>query len=114
MLKWLLLGDSNSGKSMLLRRFVGEGFTETFITTIGIDFRRLYSSGGGGGGGGGHVQDGAGVVQHQIWDTAGQERFRTITQAYIPRAQCILLCYDRRYRAPARLPPLPRPRLVPR
>ncbi|CAG0913933.1 unnamed protein product [Notodromas monacha] len=80
--KLLLIGDSAVGKTCLLFRFSEDAFNNTFISTIGIDFKI-------------RVVDLDGKrVKLQIWDTAGQERFRTITTAYYRGAMGILLVYD--------------------
>ncbi|KAK2196497.1 bifunctional Small GTP-binding protein domain/P-loop containing nucleoside triphosphate hydrolase/Small GTPase [Babesia duncani] len=80
--KLVLIGDSGVGKSCLLLRFADDTFTDSYITTIGVDFRfRTISVGGK-------------RVKLQIWDTAGQERFRTITSAYYRGADAIVIVYD--------------------
>ncbi|XP_026192988.1 ras-related protein Rab-1B [Cyclospora cayetanensis] len=80
--KLVLIGDSGVGKSCLLLRFSDDTFSESYITTIGVDFRFRTVN-----------VDGK-VVKLQIWDTAGQERFRTITSAYYRGADGIVLVYD--------------------
>lgn len=80
--KLVLIGDSGVGKSCLLLRFSDDAFTESFISTIGVDFRFQT------------VKIGDKTVKMQIWDTAGQERFRTITSAYYRGADGIIMVYD--------------------
>jgi Ras-related protein Rab-8A len=82
LIKLLLIGDSGVGKSCLLLRYSDDSFTQSFITTIGIDFKIKTCL----------INESK--VKLQIWDTAGQERFRTITTAYYRGAMGILLVYD--------------------
>ncbi|MES1909523.1 MAG: Ras-related protein RABD2c [Cercozoa sp. M6MM] len=80
--KLVLIGDSGVGKSCLLLRFADDNFTDSYISTIGVDFRfRTVTI------------DGK-SVKLQIWDTAGQERFKTITSAYYRGAHGIIMVYD--------------------
>jgi Ras-related protein Rab-1A len=80
--KIVIIGDSGVGKSCLLLRFADDSFTDTYISTIGVDFR--FRS----------VNIDGKIVKLQIWDTAGQERFKTITSAYYRGANCVIVCYD--------------------
>ena len=80
--KLVLIGDSGVGKSCILLRFADDSFTDSYITTIGVDFRFRTIT-----------VDGK-RVKLQIWDTAGQERFRTITSAYYRGADGIIIVYD--------------------
>jgi len=80
--KLVLIGDSGVGKSCLLLRFADDAFTESYISTIGVDFRFRT------------VKIDGKTVKLQIWDTAGQERFRTITSAYYRGADGIIMVFD--------------------
>ncbi|KAL3127736.1 putative rab1a protein [Cryptosporidium parvum] len=80
--KLVLIGDSGVGKSCLLLRFADDSFTDSYITTIGVDFRFRTIK----------IDDK--IIKLQIWDTAGQERFRTITSAYYRGADGVVLVYD--------------------
>ncbi|BES95372.1 unnamed protein product [Nesidiocoris tenuis] len=80
--KVLVLGDSNVGKTCIVHRYCDETYYDTYISTIGIDFKQKIIS-----------VDGT-PIKMQIWDTAGQERFRTLTTAYYRGAMGILLMYD--------------------
>jgi len=80
--KILLIGDPAIGKSSILLRFSDDIFTQSYITTIGIDFRiRLINHNGT-------------KIKLQLWDTAGQERFRSVATAYYRGASGIMVIYD--------------------
>lgn len=80
--KILLIGDSGVGKSCLLLRFADDSWTDSHISTIGVDFKIKT------------LNCDQKVIKLQIWDTAGQERFRTITSSYYRGAQGIILVFD--------------------
>ena len=80
--KLIIIGDSGIGKSCLLNRFADDIFTDSYISTIGVDFKIRT------------IEVNGRVCKLQIWDTAGQERFRTITSSYYRGAHGIVLVFD--------------------
>ncbi|KAJ1548166.1 Ras- protein Rab-18 [Nowakowskiella sp. JEL0078] len=80
-LKLLMIGDSGTGKSSLLLRFIDDAWLQPdeVSATIGVDFKMKILD----------------IDDHKykltIWDTAGQERFRTLTSSYYRGAQGVIL-----------------------
>ena len=58
-----IIGDSYVGKTCMFLRFVDEKFSESYLSTIGVDFKQKS------------IEVDANKVKLQIWDTAGCERF---------------------------------------
>ncbi len=80
--KILLIGESGVGKSCLLLKYADDAYTESYISTIGVDFKIKTETLNGK------------SIKLQIWDTAGQERFRTITSSYYRGAHAIVVVFD--------------------
>lgn len=80
--KILIVGDCGVGKSCTMLRFTTNGFIDSHISTIGVDFRSKM------------VKQDDKEIKLQIWDTAGQERFHTITKSYYRGADGVVLMYD--------------------
>lgn len=80
--KLVIIGDSGVGKSCLLLRFADDTYSESYISTIGVDFKIRT------------IEHEGKTIKLQVWDTAGQERFRTITSAYYRGSQGIIVVYD--------------------
>jgi Ras-related protein Rab-1A len=80
--KVLLLGNSDVGKSSLILRYVDGTWSNTFIPTIGVDFKVKT------------IEVDNKKIKMQIWDTAGQERFRTVIASYFKGSHGVLLIYD--------------------
>ena len=60
MVKMLVIGDSNCGKSSLVLKYTEGKFDEGLVSTIGVDFKLKY------------LKKGDKTIAIQIWDTAGQ------------------------------------------
>ncbi len=80
--KLIVLGDTAVGKTNIVYQFTSQTFKESYIATIGVDYKVKDVS----------IDDTP--VKLQIWDTAGQERYRTITETYYNGAAGILLIFD--------------------
>ena len=81
-LSFILIGDSTVGKTCFLNRYFKNQFTETFLSTIGIDKEMK------------HVKVGNENYKLTVWDTAGQERFRCLPKKYYQNADGVLLLFD--------------------
>lgn len=69
------------GKTNLITRFCDNQFKNSYVATIGVDFKIKKMM----------VNDTK--IRMQIWDTAGQERFKNITQTYYKGASGIIMAY---------------------
>jgi len=82
LLKIVLIGDCNVGKTNLISRFTRNEFNSQSQSTIGVEFSTKS------------MDINGTIVKSQIWDTAGQERYRSITNAYYRGAVGALVVYD--------------------
>lgn len=80
--KYIIVGDSQAGKSSLGIMYTYKDFFNGSTSTIGID---LFLK---------NVDVDGIKYKIQIWDTAGQERFITLIRSYYRGANCILYCFD--------------------
>jgi small GTP-binding protein len=82
-LKFVLVGDSDVGKSQLVLRFSKDQFSQNPMQTVGMEFATRELS----------YCDNI-HLKAQIWDTAGQDRPLSLTQAYYRGAVGAMLLYD--------------------
>jgi Ras-related protein Rab-1A len=80
--KVILIGDSAVGKSSILCQYADKEFSDSHISTIGVDFKIAT------------IKVGSKKVKLQIWDTAGQERFKTIINSFFRGIQGVFLVFD--------------------
>lgn len=81
-LKIVLIGDSNVGKTNILTRYIHNTFYEITKATIGVEFATKY------------VKTNEIQLRLQIWDTAGQERYRAITSSFYKGSSGALVVFD--------------------
>jgi|UniRef100_A0A6C0LZT5 small GTP-binding protein len=80
--KFVLLGDSNTGKTSICMRYVNKRFEQIFQSTIGCSFMGKV------------IEVNDKKYSLDIWDTAGQERYRALLPMYYRSADIALICID--------------------
>ena len=77
-----IIGDSRTGKTSIINRYLGQEFSIDMISNIGIDKQEVIRK----------MKDGN-EMKIIIWDTAGQERFHSISSGTIKNSQGIIVCF---------------------
>jgi small GTP-binding protein len=81
--KVALIGDSGTGKTSILIRFIEDYFLEDTKSTIGVDFKLVSLQ-----------LDSKVYAKMQIWDTCGSERFKSLTSSFIKTCSAFILVFD--------------------
>lgn len=83
-LNFIIIGDTNSGKTSLVRHYSIPNYSYRFYyePTIGVDFSSKI------------IKKDSTFYKLHIWDTSGQERFRSITKSYYRDVLGIILCIN--------------------
>ena len=81
--KIILIGDSFTGKTSLINRYIHKSFADKYLCTIGVDFTMKAVE----------LTDKTNI-KLQIWDTAGMERYKQITTSYYRGAQACIIVFD--------------------
>lgn len=85
--KFIIVGDSNVGKSCLLLRYINNYFNDKKDSTVGVEFGYKLIE----------INDKNNniiPIKLHIWDTAGQESFKSITRSYYRASAGVILVYD--------------------
>ena len=82
LLKYIIIGDEEVGKSNLLSHYIDDRFTSEYQSTIGVEFRAK------------NVVIRNTTYRIQMWDTSGKENFRSIIRAYYKNTACAFVVYD--------------------
>lgn len=82
--KWkvVLLGDFAVGKTSLVRRFVYDEFSDSYLTTVGVKVTKKDIS---------IEQDNISLL---LWDIAGSDRFAPVTPEYLRGASGAIVVAD--------------------
>lgn len=81
-LKVVIAGNGNVGKTSLIRQFCEGKFEQTRVATIGVDFQTQT------------VDLPEKTVKLSIWDMAGQDRFQFIRAGFYRGSRASALVYD--------------------
>ncbi|MFX0022050.1 MAG: Rab family GTPase [Candidatus Hermodarchaeota archaeon] len=82
-LKIVLLGEANVGKTSLVYRFIENKFRENYKSTLGVNLLKKDMN-----------VEGYGDVSAQIWDLGGQESFKSLRSLYLEGANGAFVVYD--------------------
>ena len=83
LIKVVTIGDSGSGKTSLVHRFVNGTPLEDVRTTLGVEFSSKNFQ----------KEDGK-TIRAQFWDTAGNDRYHALTSSYFRGAVAAAVVYD--------------------
>lgn len=78
----LLVGDTNTGKTSFVKRFIFNKYDLTFVASIGVDFELKK------------IKYKNKIYTIRLFDTAGQERFKSITKSYFRLANAYFIFFD--------------------
>ena len=81
-LTFILIGDTEVGKSSFANRYFKSKFNEPFIATIGVNKENKF------------IKIANELYKINLWDTCGQERFRSLPKKYYQNADGVLLLFD--------------------
>ena len=80
--KIILLGNSNVGKTSIMKRYIDQNFEEKYFNTIGVDYEIK------------NIKILEEYVKLSVWDTAGQEKYRSINKRYYIGSDACFLVFD--------------------
>ena len=81
--KIITIGDSNVGKTSIIRRYVYNIFEPESLSTIGVSFSFKEVK----------LKNGT-TVKLRLVDTAGQEKFKSVTKSYYKNTEGVLFVFD--------------------
>ena len=82
LVKILVIGDFNVGKTNFILQFAEEQFIENAMSTVGFYLKSKI------------IKVASENIKIQVWDTAGQERYQSISKGLFQKVQGIIIVYD--------------------
>eukprot|EP00388_Colpodella_angusta_P001911 GDKJ01005952.1.p1 GENE.GDKJ01005952.1~~GDKJ01005952.1.p1 ORF type:complete len:224 (+),score=22.69 GDKJ01005952.1:43-714(+) len=82
-LKLVFAGDTEVGKTSLMKVFISGKMPEKSVVTVVAEYESKVLT----------LADGR-LIKAGVWDTAGQERYRSLSIGYFRRAQGAIVVYD--------------------
>lgn len=82
MIKLVLIGDAQVGKTSIRKMYLGEGFPKEHLATLGADFAVTTKV----------VENH--TIKYQIWDLAGQPMFKNVRPRFFKGCFGALLVFD--------------------
>ena len=83
LIKIVTIGDSGTGKSSMIHRFVNDKPIEEMKATVGVEFSSKN-----------FVKEDGKTIRAQFWDMAGNERYHAVTNSYFRGAVAACVIYD--------------------
>lgn len=82
MLKYILIGDSTSGKSSIINRYLHDIYYDNTSSTIGVELGIK------------NIIKDEKKIKIQLWDLAGQDRYHCVVKAYYRNVNAALVVFD--------------------
>lgn len=82
-IKILLVGELATGKTSIIKRYLKNGFSESYKTTFGVDYSDIEIE-----------WNESTTLNLQFWDINGYERFNGITHIYYRESSAAIIVFD--------------------
>ena len=79
----IFLGDSGTGKTSIINRFINNKFDENLSSTVGVNFSIKELK----------IKDGETIALNLI-DTAGQEKYKALAKSYFKNADAVIFVFS--------------------
>ena len=82
--KVVLLGESKTGKTALIARYISDMYEDNIMSTTGESHAGKTEE----------FEEENQSIKFEIWDTPGQKKYRALTKIFYKDAQVVILLYD--------------------